>query len=138
MTEFDPAKIAHLEMVQNAISRMASNSFALKALAGALTAGVLAFAGAAQNPSPVIALAVLAPVVMFWLLDAQYLRRERLFRRLFDGIRGGEREEPFDMDYRLYQSDEPHAVRIAVSWSVVGFYAPILIVLIVLLVILAL
>ena len=41
------------------------------------------------------------------------------------------------MDYRLYQSGEPHVVRIAVSWSVVGFYAPILIVLIVLLVILA-
>lgn len=137
MTQIDQAKIAHLEMVQNVISRMASNSFALKALAVALTAGVLAFAGAARDPSPILALAALIPVVIFWLLDAHYLRLERLFRRLFDAVRRGELEEPFTMDFRQYEAGEQHTLRIAASWSVGWFYGPIVIVLIALFFILA-
>ena len=132
MTEFDQAKIAHLQMVQNVITRMASNSFALKAVTVTLTAGVLAFTGAVTDPSPQILLAALVPLVMLWGMDAQYLRLERLFRRLYDAIRRGEVEEPFSMDIRPYGKDEQDVARIALSWSVVVFYAPIAVVLLVL------
>ena len=132
MTQLDQAKIAHLEMVQNVITRMASNSFALKAVTVTLTAGVLAFTGAVTNPTPKILLAALVPIVMLWGLDAQYLRLERLFRRLYDAIRRGEVEEPFSMDITRYAPAEQHVVRIALSWSVVAFYAPIALVLLVL------
>jgi len=132
MTEFDQAKIAHLQMVQNVITRMASNSFALKAVTVTLTAGVLAFTGAATDPSPQILLAALVPLVMLWGMDAQYLRLERLFRRLYDAIRRGEVEEPFSMNIGPYSKDEQDVARIAMSWSVVVFYAPIAVVLLVL------
>ncbi len=133
MTGNDPARIAHLEMVQNVITRMGANSFALKAVTVTLTAGVLAFTGAVTDPSPTILLAALVPLVMLWYLDAQYLRLERLFRRLYDAVRRGEAGEPFTMDISPYLTLEEHVARIALSWSVVGFYAPIAIVLIVLL-----
>ena len=97
----DDTKTPHLVMIQGVITRMASNSFALKVLAVTLTAGVLAFTGATKDPDPIIVLAGLLPVVMFWGMDAQYLRLERLYRRLFDAARA-ERIEPaagqFSMD----------------------------------------
>ncbi len=132
MTNLDQPEIAHLGMVQNVITRMASNSFALKAVTVTLTAGVLAFTGAVTDPSPKILLAALVPIVMLWGLDAQYLRLERLFRRLYDAIRRGEVEEPFSMDITPYAPVEQHVIRIAVSYSVVAFYAPIVLVLLVL------
>ena len=42
MNEIDEDTIAHLQTIQAVISRMAANSFALKALAVTLTAGILA------------------------------------------------------------------------------------------------
>ncbi len=137
MSEFDQARIAHLGMVQNVITRMASNSFALKAVTVTLTAGVLAFTGAVTDPRPTILLAALVPLVMLWYLDAQYLRLERLFRRLYDAVRRGETREPFTMDIGPYLTLEQPVARIALSWSVVGFYAPIAAVLVLLWLILA-
>ncbi len=130
--DHDEAKIRHLEMIQGVITRMASNSFALKALAVTLTAGVLAFTGATKSPSPVIVLAALLPVVMFWCLDAQYLRLERLYRRLFDAARADPIEPAagqFSMNIGPYQSAEETWLRIALSWSVFGIYLPIVAVL---------
>ena len=132
MTDFDEARIAHLTMIQGVVTRMAGNSFALKALTVTLTAAVLVFAGATKEPSPVLVFAGLVPVVVFWLLDAHHLRLERLFRRLYDGVRGGEVADPFDMDIAPYRVDEQGVLRIAVSWSVVSFYGALFVVLIVL------
>ncbi len=131
MPELDRARIAHLEMIQNVVTRMASNSFALKALAVALTAGVLAFAGAAPDPTALVVLAALVPVLMLWVLDARYLRLERLFRRLYDAVRRGAAAEPFSMDIAPFEADEESTLRIAVSWSVSWFYGAIAIVLMV-------
>ncbi len=131
MPELDRARIAHLEMIQNVVTRMAANSFALKALAVALTAGVLAFAGAAPDPTPLVVLAALVPVLMLWVLDARYLRLERLFRRLYDTVRRAEAAEPFTMDIAPFEAHEQSTLRIAASWSVGWFYGAIAIVLIV-------
>ncbi len=132
VAQLDQARIAHLGMVQNVITRMASNSFAIKAVTVTITAGVLAFTGAVKDPHPSILLAALVPVVMLWGLDAQYLRLERLFRRLYDAVRRDEVDEPFSMNIAPYASAEQHVARIAFSWSVFPFYAPIALVLLVL------
>lgn len=42
MKEYSETKIRYLEMIQNIISRMASNSFALKGWAVSLIAGIFA------------------------------------------------------------------------------------------------
>lgn len=122
MTELSETRIRHLEAIQAVVNRMNSNAFALKALAGTITAAVIAYAGAAPDAAPRLAWAGIVPAVVFWLMDAQYLRQERLFRKLYDGVRGGEVEEPFSMDFRRYSKEVAHVIRIAISWSVIWFY----------------
>ena len=57
MSEFDQNKIAHLQMIQNVIARMAGNSFSLRTLAVTLTTGLIALLGSIDKPTPLYALA---------------------------------------------------------------------------------
>jgi hypothetical protein len=93
-------KAKHLEFVQSAISRMATNSFVLKGWTVTLVAAL--FALAAKDSNRRFALLALFPALTFWGLDAYYLRQERLFRNLYDKLRGLSAEEyekadPFSM-----------------------------------------
>lgn len=129
MSELTENQVRHLETVQHVITRLAGNSFALKALAGTIAAAVIAYAGATTNSSPWVAGAGMLPAVVFWLMDAQYLRLERLFRKLYDGVRQGEVDEPFDMNFTRYDSQVEPLWRIAKSWSVLWFYLTLVLVL---------
>ena len=91
----------HLEFIQGAISRMAGNSFLLKGWNAAVAAGLFAFA--AKDCNAKIAIIALIPGFAFWSLDAYYLQRERLFRRLYDAVRQGHVKEPFCMSTESYE-----------------------------------
>jgi hypothetical protein len=129
MVEFDQARIAHMQMIQGIITRMAGNSFALKTLAVTLTTGVVALLGAIKNPSPIYTLAALLPILMFWWLDARYLQLERLYRRLYDDVRQGKMGDSFSMNTRAYSPEVASVARIAMTWSVIGIYLALLAVL---------
>lgn len=130
-------KIKHLEMIQGVITRMASNSFALKALSVTLSAGVLAFAGSTNRPSSILTFAALLPLFVFWGLDAQYLRLERLFRKLFDDVRKSTTSMEFSMNLSKYGAEVDTLPKIMFTWSQAGFYVPIALVLVVLACVLA-
>ena len=123
----DDGVVAHLSMIQGVVNRLETNSFTLKALAMTLASAVLAFLGSVKNPHVIFAVAGSLPVIVFWLMDAQYLRLGRIFRRLYNGVRQGEVTEPFTMDYKLYAKLEKSVLRIAISWSVGWFYGAILV-----------
>ena len=129
MSELDQSKIAHLQMIQSVIARMAGNSFSLRTLAVTLTTGFIALLGSIDKPTPLYALAALLPLFVFWLLDARYLQLERLYRRLYDDVRLGKTKEPFVMDIRTYSSQEQSVPSIALSWSILWVYATLLVVL---------
>jgi len=122
MPELPESHVAHLGMIQGVINRMASNSFALKALAVTISAAIIAITGTQQNSPTSISYAGLLPVVVFWLMDAKYLRLERLYRKLYDHIRKGEDFEAFSMNTTSFEDDVESTLRIAISWSVVWFY----------------
>ena len=86
---FEPSdnQVRHLEIIQGVINRMASNTFALKVLAGILAAAVLSYAGAANDVQPVLVWIGVIPVGAFWYLDCRYLRLEKLFRKLYNAVR---------------------------------------------------
>ena len=63
--------IAHLGMIQGVINRMASNSFALKALAITISAAMIAITGTHQGAPTLISYVGVFPVVVFWLLLLQ-------------------------------------------------------------------
>jgi len=127
MRDFDEATIAHMNMIQGIVTRLETNCFTLKALAMTLAAALLAFAGSVEKPSWIYALAGSLPVVVFWIMDARYLRLGRLFRHLFTAVRKGDASEPFTMDISSYTKTEQSVLRIAFSWSILWYYAAILV-----------
>jgi hypothetical protein len=123
----DEISIAHMSMIQGIITRLETNAFTLKALAMTLATAVLAFSGSVKNPSWVYPMAGCFPVVIFWIMDAKYLRLGRLFRRLFNAVRLGKVDTPFEMDIKPYMKNEQSVLRIAFSWSVFWFYFSIIV-----------
>ncbi|MBI2045425.1 hypothetical protein HYT23_05175 [Candidatus Pacearchaeota archaeon] len=84
-------KKAHLEFLQLAINRMASNSFILKGWNITLIVGL--FALTLKDLSSVYLYLAILPALAFWGLDAYYLRQERLFRELYDSVRKTKRKD---------------------------------------------
>ena len=78
MTE---AKLKHLEMIQSIVSRQAKNSFQAKSWAVVLLAGL---AGLSRGTKTQILLICAGVVFIFWLLDAYYLSKERLYRNFYE------------------------------------------------------
>lgn len=96
MPSADKERIEHLKMIQAVISRMAQNSFLIKGWAVTLVAALFALAAADSNPAMVVI--ALIPATGFWLLDAYFLRQERLFRGLYDQIRSASGSVDFSMN----------------------------------------
>ncbi len=78
-------KLKHLELIQNIINRMASNSFLIKGWCVTLVSAV--FVLAAKDANTTFIAVAFFPVLIFWILNAYFLRQERLFRKLYDKVR---------------------------------------------------
>ncbi|MFJ2301035.1 hypothetical protein [Oerskovia paurometabola] len=116
----------HLEFVQAAIARMSSASGLAKGWA--LSVATVAYGYAGTQDAVNAALVGVFAVVLFAWVDAGYLKLEREFRHLYDGIRLG-RVATFDMHARGYCDGRPAAeVRnctwmcVVRSWTIVRFY----------------
>ena len=105
------SKIAHLEMVQAVVTRMAGNSFLIKGWSVTLVAAL--FALAAANTNPLFVYLAYFPTFMFWALDAYCMRQERLFRKLYDHVRTS---EPAPVDFSM--NTQPFAKKVDGIWSV--------------------
>lgn len=116
----DEAWVKHLEFIQNAITRMANNSFWLKGWAVTLVAAT--FALNITTPSSLLILIALVPTVAFWGLDAYFLRQERLFRRLYDDVRKNPDRIDMSMDHSPFQNNVETVKQIANSNSLRVFY----------------
>lgn len=90
-------KIKHLEMIQNIIARLGTNSFNLKGWAVTLAVGVIALINKDLNKSYMLIAYI--PLVAFWLLGAYYLYLEKLYRELYKIVLSKkENEIDFDMN----------------------------------------
>ena len=78
------SRIKHLEMIQNIISRMASNSFMLKGWAVTLVSGI--FFLSAKDSNTLLYLVAFIPILLFWFLDSYYLQMERKYRSLYSEV----------------------------------------------------
>ena len=78
------AKLKHLEFIQAAISRMATNSFLFKGWAITVAAGLAAFA-AVDSKAALLGIALVS-TILFWSLDGYYLWLERGFIRLHEAV----------------------------------------------------
>jgi len=124
---YDPeTRALHLQFVQAAISRMAANSFLLKGWSITLTAAILALA-AAKDRDPALVVVAILPGLAMWGLDAYFLRRERLFRCLYDDLRLPSVDSPEVLSMSTSPYSENAATWFRTLWTpaVFGLHGPL-------------
>lgn len=89
-------KTDYLQMIQEPISRMSTNSAIFKGFAAAIVAGIAALSFNDIN-NWVLGLSFL-PVLAFAVLDIYYLTLERKYRFLFNQVRTGNHDIDFSME----------------------------------------
>lgn len=90
------SKLKHLELIQGVINRMAGNSFLLKGWSVTLASAL--FALSAEDTNPFFIFLAYFPCITFWALDGYFLRRERLYRELYNEVA---RRQPNQIDFSM-------------------------------------
>lgn len=109
------SKIRHLEMVQAVIARLAQNSFLIKGWS--VFTGSALFGFAVQADNWLIALLGSFAVCVFWVLDAYFLQREKVYRMLYEYVqRSDSTIEQFSLRYQDVPRAERPSIQ-AVAWS---------------------
>lgn len=90
------AKLKHLEFIEAAIGRMATNSFLFKGWAITIASGLSGF-GVVDTRPTLFAIA-LVTTVLFWALDAYYLWLEHGFIALYNKVA---QKSPDDIDFAM-------------------------------------
>jgi hypothetical protein len=119
-------KMRHLEMIQNVISRMASNSFLLKGWTVTLVVGLLAFANIKEMDSNFMFLALI-PAGFFWLLDGYFIYQERLYIKLYEHVTTVENKDiDFSLKAEPYEDQAGSLADTILSNTLLIFYLPTL------------
>lgn len=117
-------KRKHLDFVQLTITRMAANSFLLKAWGVTLVAAL--FALAAKDAKAEYWIVAYIPIFAFWSLDAYYLHQEKLFRKLYDVVRKTEPSKiTFSLDTNDHTGQVDSWIRCLIRPSLAIFYGTI-------------
>jgi hypothetical protein len=116
------AKIAHLNMIQTVTTRMAGNSATCKNLCMTIVAALLALYANKQVMEYLYICFV--PTVLFFFLDAKYLRLERGYRALYNSVRK-ENEQKTDFDLSPSFEAAETTISVALTWSILWFYGTI-------------
>lgn len=122
-----------MDYIQSVISRMATNSFYLKGWGITIIAAITALS--IKESDWRIYVCSLFLTIIFWFLDAYYLKQEKLFRELYNKIRNEKDDEKIDfsMDISEYKT-KVKKIPIIMCWSfsITPFYLSIIIVLVIL------
>ena len=119
-------KKKHLEFIQLATNRMASNSFILKGWNITLIVGLFALT-LKDLSSSYLYLAIL-PAIAFWSLDAYYLRQEKLFRELYNFVRKTKRKEidPYSLNTNSVKTNVKNWFSIAFSPTIILLHGSVI------------
>lgn len=136
--EFSSDQLKHLDFIQGAINRMASNSFQMKGWMVTIVSALLGIY--ANNHNWLYPLFGLFPTIIFGALDAYYLQQERIFRGLYNDVAGittPSREiKPFEMPLNLYKGGKYSFENVIWSVSIWPLYLPVIIILLVIAIVL--
>jgi hypothetical protein len=120
------AKLKHLEFIQAAIARMATNSFLFKGWAISIAAGLSAF-GAANTKAALLGIALIS-TVMFWALDGYYLWLEWGFVRLHNEV-SAKVEADIDFSMKIDKTDATRRwLKACARHHLIFFYGSIIVI----------
>jgi len=114
-----------IKIIQDIIKRMAGNSFLIKGWTLTLVVGALLLKGSMYQ-----ALIAFIPAILFWFLDAYFLRQERLYRKLYEWVVNNRLKTSdyiFDMNAYRFDNKVPNIFRIMTSITLLIFYISIII-----------
>jgi energy-converting hydrogenase Eha subunit A len=118
-------KLAHLGFIQGVISRMGGNSFLLKGWSAA--AVVACFALSSKDTNKGFLLLAISSVLMFWALDAYFLRKERQYRLMYQLVVSASPRIPvLSLDVTVLDADVPGVAQIMISKTLLFFHGGLL------------
>lgn len=123
-----PATIAHLNMLQAVITRLAGNSAQCKTWCVAIVSALFGLAGATKSGR--IAAAAIIPIAVFGFVDAAYLANEKAYRDLYNAIAAKIRDRTYglgDFANLSAPTDAGHYIWAFGSWSVWPVYIGLLV-----------
>jgi hypothetical protein len=122
----NPAAIAHINLIEGIINRLANNSASCKTWCLTLVSALLSFAGSAHNAA--VMMVALIPIVALGFLDARYLTQEKGYRGLYTEIVGKLRDGSYKLASDAFKAEAPTAkVSCALrSWSIWPMYLGLL------------
>ena len=114
-----------IDLIQDCIKRMASNSFLVKGWALSVFAGVTAITkGENLNNIVLLLCTTVVPFICFWVLDAYFLQIERKYRAMYTERltkrKNNDSDELFDLNPSKYKVGS--ILRIMFSQTLTIFY----------------
>ena len=98
-------KAKYLEFIQTIINRMAECSFKCKEFCILICSALLAVYGAVCPHPHILLILCDVPIMLFWLLDAFYLKQEKGFRNTYNNKAILNDEKDFS-DFRIKPNNE--------------------------------
>ncbi len=95
--------VKHLEMTQDIVNRLGNNSFLLKSWSMTVIVAAMVLIARQSIQSPYLVLALILPILGFWILDGYFLWQERLFRQVYNEVRLQD-DTDFEMDVTKHRN----------------------------------
>lgn len=119
----------HLAFIQSVITRMSQASATAKTWALPIVTATYGYA--LTQSSPLVAVVGILALLVFGILDANYLKQERAFRTLYDEVASGGNVPLFSMNPTLAGTEGQRSNywpdrRDILSWAVAPVYGPLL------------
>src|ERR1700676_1584858 len=125
----NPAVIAHVNLLQGIVSRLAANSASSKTWCLTLVAALVSLTGATHSPG--IVTFSLVPIVIFGFMDMMYLAQEKAYRALHARIVKKIRDGSYALG-DAYEAKAPtgwnHIGSSLVSWSIFPVYGGLILI----------
>ena len=115
--------VENLKITHSVINRLGRNSFLVKSWSMIIIVAAMVLIAKHEVENPYFALALILPVMGFWILNGYFLWQERLFRKVYDEVRV-QSDTDFKMDL-LKHKDKPKCSWVSAIFSVtfVIFYS---------------
>jgi hypothetical protein len=121
--------LKEIEIIQDIIKHMASNSFLIKGWTVTLVVATLLLKGTRYQTW-----IAFIPLLIFWFLDAYFLWQERMYRKLYDWVienRLKTDDYLFDMNARRFRKEVASIPKIMFSITLGSFYGSVTILVII-------
>lgn len=117
----DDKQLKHLEMIQEVITRMGTNSFQIKSWAIMVLSALLALFASSANELYILVACV--PIFIFWIIDTFYLQQERKLVEIYNRVANGDTKiKPFTMPLNLCNHKRCGFWRCFFSKTIFSFY----------------